>query len=87
MGDDFNSNLAKAQERSKNESIKESPEIVTSQNTKTGYEFLGTVISGGILGFGVDYFLGTAPWGLLICIVCGFVSATVRAQKAMNKKD
>ncbi len=49
-----------------------------------GYEFLGTVIAAGILGFMIDKFAGTMPWGMVALIVLGFVSATMRAQKAMN---
>jgi ATP synthase protein I len=52
-----------------------------------GYEFLGTVIGAGILGFIIDKFAGTTPWGMMALIVLGFVSATIRAQKAMNKKE
>ena len=88
MSDDFDDNLLKAKERSKQGAYDESPETnLVSTGSKTGYEFLGTVISGGILGFAIDYFFETAPWGLMVCIVFGFVSATIRAQTAMNKKD
>jgi len=54
---------------------------------QSGYEFLGTVIAAGILGYGLDYVLGTLPWGMILMLVFGFVSATWRAQKMMNKKE
>ncbi|MEM7651211.1 MAG: AtpZ/AtpI family protein [Pseudomonadota bacterium] len=52
---------------------------------RTGSEFLASVIGAAILGYIIDRFAGTVPWGLLGCMVLGFVSATIRAQKAMNK--
>lgn len=52
-----------------------------------GYEFLGMVITSGLLGYGIDRFFGIAPWGMIILIVLGFITATYKAQKAMNKKD
>ena len=54
---------------------------------RAGSEFLGTVIGAGLLGFGIDHFFETQPWGILLLLVIGFVSATWRAQKEMNKKD
>lgn len=54
---------------------------------KAGSEFLGTVIASGILGFGVDHFFGTTPWGMIALLLLGFVSATIRAQKQMQEPD
>ena len=50
----------------------------------SGYEFLGSVISAGILGFAIDQYFETAPWAMMGLLVFGFVGATVRAQRAMN---
>ena len=52
-----------------------------------GYGFLGIVISSGILGFVIDKFAGTQPWGLMGFLVIGFVYATYKAQKSMQKYD
>lgn len=54
------------------------------QGHKSGYSFLATVIASGILGYAIDKFFPTAPWGLLGFLVIGIIYATYKAQKAMN---
>ncbi|MBL4804485.1 MAG: AtpZ/AtpI family protein [Alphaproteobacteria bacterium] len=51
----------------------------------SGYEFLGSVIGAGILGFAIDQYFDTTPWAMMILLVVGFVGATIKAQRAMNK--
>ena len=58
-----------------------------SESSNAGYNFLALVIASGILGYGIDKFFPTAPWGLLGFLVIGFVYATYKAQKAMNSED
>lgn len=55
-----------------------------TQDENTGYSFLATVISSGILGYGIDHFADTAPWGLLGMMVIGLIYATYKAQKTLN---
>lgn len=50
----------------------------------SGYEFLGTVIAAGLLGFGIDRYFDTAPWGMMILLIFGFVGSVMRAQYAIN---
>ena len=38
-----------------------------------GIELLGAILGFTVLGFWIDKHFDTAPWGLLICIVVGFV--------------
>lgn len=54
------------------------------QGANQGYSFIALVISSGILGYLIDKFANTAPWGLLSFLVIGIVYATYKAQKAMN---
>ena len=35
-------------------------------------EFVSGVIAGGIIGWLVDRFAGTSPWGLIVCVILGF---------------
>lgn len=53
----------------------------------SGYAFLGSVIGAGILGFAIDRYFDTAPWGMMILLVLGFVGATIRAQREMNSDN
>lgn len=56
-----------------------------SEGANMGYEFLAYVISGGLLGFGIDKFFDTLPWGMMVFIVFGFVAGVIRANKRMNQ--
>ena len=50
-------------------------------------EFVAAVIVGGALGFGVDYFFGTRPWGMIILLLVGFAAGVlnvIRATAEMN---
>lgn len=50
-------------------------------------EFSAAVIVGGMLGFGIDHFAKTTPWGLLVGIILGFMAGTrniVRLAKEMS---
>jgi ATP synthase protein I len=55
-----------------------------------GGEFGAAIIVGALLGFGADYFLHTAPWGLVIGFVLGFVAGVVnvvRTASAYNRAN
>ena len=55
-----------------------------SEGANIGYEFLAYVISGGIVGYAIDYFAKTLPWGMIVFIVLGFVLGVIRANKRMR---
>lgn len=55
------------------------------RGANTGYSFIATVIASGIIGFAVDKFFPTAPWGLLGFLIIGIVYATYKAQIAMQE--
>jgi ATP synthase protein I len=46
-----------------------------------GYEFLAYVISGGLLGYGVDRVFGLLPLGLLSGMVFGLAAGAWRAHR------
>jgi ATP synthase protein I len=37
-------------------------------------EFVGSVLFGGAVGWGLDHLLPTSPWGLIVFILVGFVA-------------
>ena len=43
-----------------------------------GLDFLCTVAAGGLLGYGIDWWQGWSPKGLVVGILIGFVWGTVR---------
>ena len=42
-----------------------------------GGEFGAAIIVGALLGYGIDYFVHTSPWGLVIGVGLGFVAGVV----------
>ncbi len=52
-----------------------------------GIDFLATIAAGGALGYGVDYWRGGSPYGLLVGILVGFGFATVRIIQRSNAED
>jgi ATP synthase protein I len=47
------------------------PQSAAGLAFRIGGEFGAGVIVGGLLGYGIDYFLGTSPGGLLIGLLLG----------------
>ncbi|MEM6781765.1 MAG: AtpZ/AtpI family protein [Pseudomonadota bacterium] len=65
------------------------PKPVENQHTRganIGYEFLAYVISGGLVGYLVDHFAGTAPWGILGGFILGLIGGVYRADRRMKQK-
>lgn len=81
--DDLDERIAKARggksDEDKAEHLPKSP--------PPGSEFLALVISGALLGYGIDRFFSTAPWGMIFMILMGFVAGVYRANAAMKKND
>ncbi len=44
----------------------------------SAFTFIATILGFGAIGWGVDYFLGTSPWGITVGLGLGFVGATWR---------
>jgi ATP synthase protein I len=66
------------------------PPSAASLALRFGGEFGAAIIVGALLGYGADYFLHTAPWGLGIGLALGFVTGVVnvvRAASAYNRAN
>jgi len=68
---------------------KPSPETEPYRNTMRAYrigtDFAVTVLASGGVGWLADHWLGTAPWGLLVMMVIGFVAGFVNLWRAAMK--
>lgn len=56
---------------------------------RLGSEFVAGVLVGAGMGWGFDHMLGTAPWGMIVFLLLGFVAGMVnlvRAGKAENAR-
>jgi ATP synthase protein I len=47
-------------------------------------EFIAGIVAGAILGWLVDRFVGTSPWGLIIFLMLGFVAGVMNLMRASN---
>jgi ATP synthase protein I len=66
------------------------PQSPASLALRFGGEFGAAVIVGALLGYGVDHFLHTSPWGLLIGLMLGFATGVVnvvRVAQSYNRAN
>ena len=58
-----------------------------SRGWAIGIEFVGTVLVCGLLGWLIDRFAGTFPWGIIVLLILGFITAVYRVQKTSAQFD
>ena len=49
---------------------------------KLSSEFVAAVIVGGVLGYFLDRFAGTGPWGLIVLLLLGFCAGVLNVMRA-----
>ena len=49
---------------------------------KLSSEFVAAVIVGGVLGYVLDRFAGTGPWGLIVLLLLGFCAGVLNVMRA-----
>ena len=52
-------------------------------------EFIGAMLVGGFLGWAIDRWAGTGPWGMIVLLLLGFVTglrSVLRQQKKMGEE-
>jgi ATP synthase protein I len=86
--DDLRRRVAKA--RGGTVSTSQPPDNAASLAVRFGGEFGAAILVGALLGYGIDFFVHTSPWGLLIGLGLGFVTGVVnvvRVASAYNKAN
>ncbi len=58
-----------------------------SRGWAVGIEFVGAVLVSGLIGFGIDKWLGTGPWAMIVLLILGFAAGTRRAMKTSAQFD
>ena len=48
-------------------------------------EFIAAVIVGVALGWALDYWAGTSPWGLIVFLLLGFAAGVVNVMRATGQ--
>lgn len=49
---------------------------------KLSSEFIAAVIVGALLGYLVDRFVGTAPWGMIVLLLLGFCAGVLNVMRS-----
>jgi ATP synthase protein I len=44
--------------------------------------FISSVAAGGVTGWGLDWLLGSSPWGLILCLLLGFCAGMLGLLRA-----
>ena len=52
--------------------------VLFGELTAVAWEFLGSIIAGAMLGYFVDRYLDSSPWGLIVCTLFGSCSGLYR---------
>lgn len=45
-----------------------------NQGVKAGTELVSSMVAGGIMGYAIDKWLETGPWGFMICLILGIIA-------------
>lgn len=53
-----------------------------AQAMKLSSEFIAGIIVGAVIGWTLDQFAGTKPWGLIIFLLLGFVAGTLNVLRS-----
>lgn len=80
--DDLRKRVAKA--RGETSSTSQPPDSAASLAFRFGGEFGAAILVGALLGYGVDFFVHTSPWGLVIGLVLGFAAGVVNIVRVAN---
>jgi ATP synthase protein I len=51
------------------------------------FEFSGTIGGGAFLGWLIDRYVGTAPWGMVVCVVLAVVGGFIRLIQILRRFD
>ena len=56
-----------------------------AQAMKLSSEFISAIVVGAVLGYLLDRFVGTAPWGLIVLLLLGFCAGVLNVLRAAGK--
>lgn len=51
---------------------------------KLSSEFIAGVAVGALLGYGVDRFFGTSPWGMIVLLLLGFAAGVLNVMRSVG---
>ncbi len=48
-------------------------------------EFVSAIVVGAVIGYGIDWIAGTAPWAMIVFLMFGFASGVMNVIRSANK--
>ena len=60
------------------------PKGVLGLAMRTGVELVAGVVVGGLVGYGLDRWLDTSPWLLILCFMLGAAAGMLNAYRAIS---
>jgi ATP synthase protein I len=89
--DDLEERIAKARALSERQGSVQDAPVSDAESKRSmgiglrvGSQFVSALLAGGFLGWLVDRWFGTAPFGLLILLLVGFVVGLIGLKKIMS---
>lgn len=52
---------------------------------KLSSEFISAILVGAILGYGIDWLVGTTPWAMIVFLLLGFVAGVLNVLRASGE--
>jgi len=52
---------------------------------KLSGEFISAILVGAILGYGIDWLVGTKPWAMILFLLLGFVAGVLNVLRASGE--
>lgn len=52
---------------------------------KISSEFIAGILVGAVMGWSIDHFFGTSPWGLIVFLLLGFCAGTLNVMRASGR--
>jgi len=82
--------LNKVQAERRAEAVSSEPDKTSTSAGMTlafrlGAEFVAGVLVGAGLGWGIDYLLGTKPWGMIVFLLLGFAASVINMMRAAGE--
>lgn len=78
-----------AEQSDRAESQKPSASLQSATGYAKGYrlasEFVAGTLVGGLIGYGIDWFFGTLPFGLVVFVLLGFGAGILNMARAANR--
>ena len=76
-----------AEARAAEASSRDGKNVKESRGWSVATEFVGAMLAGGLLGWFIDRWAGTGPWGMIVLLLLGFVTGLRSVLRQQKKFD